>query len=152
MKYLKKFILVSLSFIAASCIAVLAEYAYYKYAPITWFVEYESVSLVGTAKANTPLEFISVTYVAKGVHLYWDDVLQCKSPSKAGFADYSNQPFNKFFPESQNFSDTVKPWMYQSKVPSAGYICILKYGPKVILPFGIVRYYPKKYTAPFITK
>lgn len=138
----------ALMFVAFSVVAT--EQIYYRFAPITWFVEYTSVTPVGKAYGGEPIDFLSVAFVASGVTLSWNDILKCKSPTESAFKSYSTQPFEKMYDKTIRLEDSNDVWAYQSKVPIAGYVCFLEYGPLVKLPYGITRPYPKSVTETFL--
>lgn len=130
----------------------LGQQIYYRFFPIQTFVEYESVTLVGEAFEGEPLTFSSVFSAAKGVELTWNDTLYCTKSGEKNFILFSSQPFARMFDKKKTLDDVSTPWSYTKPKPKAGHICYLKYGPKVTLPYGISRFYPKKVTPAFLIK
>ena len=138
----------ALMFVAFSVFAI--EQMYYRFAPISWFVEYTSVTPVGKAYGGKPIDFLSVAFVASGVTLSWNDILKCKSPTEKAFKSFSAQPFEKMYSKTVRMEQSNDIWSYQAKVPISGYVCFLEYGPLVKLPYGITRAYPKRTTETFL--
>ncbi len=132
-----------------SVLVLIGEYSYYRFMPIKHFVHYKGVSQVGIAKAGEPITFVSSLKVRAGVKLVWSDILRCKKTDGEQFGKMSSQPFAKSYSERRDWTDEDSVWQYSETGGGAGDYCYLEYGPKVHLPYFIIRTYPQEISEVF---
>ena len=138
MKSLKNILI---SYVAALVALVALEFSYYRFMPITHFIKYESVHLVGHARFGYPLTFISNSFSRAGVTLVWRDLLFCQLPGdyEAEFILISYQPFERVVSKTADIGHSRKPWQYHAETGPVGSTCFLEYGPTLKLKYGIRR-------------
>lgn len=140
-----------IDYLAAFALFLSLSYAFYAFAPLSFWASYRSVDIADTSIADGAIGFRSFRDVRRKSNLGGTDVLYCDLNGDGEFGHFSSQTWRSDSVAPTDGAELTGAWAYRAPTPGPGVACYLRSVPAVRLPYLITRQMDPLYTdEPFI--